>query len=144
MKKGLKIFLGISIPLVLATGGFLVYRNYRRKKEDDLTIEIGTVDWNKRQVPYTIKSNGKFDSSSISNWRKDLVGKGEQDVVSSGKNKTYETNLPNGFIIRGTSLGKQKFVKIIDFNSKTIKDYVGSNVNNDISTLNKNITNLFI
>lgn len=32
MKKGLKIFLGISIPLVLATGGVLVYRNYRRGK----------------------------------------------------------------------------------------------------------------
>lgn len=142
MKKGLKIFLGISIPLVLATGGFLVYRNYRRKKEDDLAIEIGAVDWTKRQVPYTFYANGKKVSSGISFWRADLVGK--PTMGSSNKNGLVENFLTNGTILTGTSLGETKTGKIIDFTSKTIRDYAGSDVDSDIKKTKQTLTNLFI
>ncbi len=144
METKFKFLIGVGITLAFATGGFFVYRNYRRKKEDDLTIDMGTVDWINRKVPYTVKLNGKFDSSSMSTWRKDLIGKGEQLVSSGLKNKIYETHLPNGFIVRGTSLDKPKFGKIVDFVSKTIKDYTGTNVDNDIASASETLKNLFI
>lgn len=144
MQKGLKIFLGISIPLVVLTGSFFIYKNYRSKKEDDLTIDIGTVDWKNRIVPTTYSINGEIFSKGSDIWRKDLVGKGERDNMSDGKNAFYQTDLSNGMILRGTSMGKQKFAKIIDFNSKTVKDYTGSNVSNDIASASEIVKNLFI
>ena len=76
--------------------------------------------------------------------RKDLVGKGEQLVSDGIKNKIYVTHLPNGYVVRGTSLDKQKFGKIVDFISKTVKDYVGTNTNNDIAAAGETLKNLFI
>jgi hypothetical protein len=138
-----KVLISIGAFVLLAGGSFLVYRNYRRKKEDDLTINIGTIDWAKREIPFTINVNGELFSKGSTVWRKDLVAKGERESASTGKDTIYETNLPNGFIIRGESLGKQKFAKIIDFTSKTVKDYNGSNVSKDISEASKTLANIF-
>lgn len=100
------------------------------------------MDWKNRVVPTNYSRNGDVFSEGAEIWRKDLVGKGERDNMSDGKNVFYQKDLPNGMILRGTSLGKQKFGKIIDFNSKTIKDYNGSNVNNDIAAANEVLKNI--
>ena len=143
METSKKVLIGIGAFVLLAGGSFLVYRNYIRKKEDDLTIEIGKVDWVNRTVPVKYKANGITYSTGTEQWRKDLVGKPERDIQGGLKDAIYQTDLLNGIILRGESLGKQKFAKIIDFTSKTVKDYNGSNVSKDISEASKTLYNLF-
>lgn len=142
MKLGYKILIGVGSALAVAGISFGIYRSVQSKKEDDLTIDIGTVDWAKRQVPYVYKNNGKPDGSGTEQWRADLVGKGEVNVVANKRNEYGSIHLPNGLIIFSKSLGTSKGAKIIDFNSKTVKDFTG-NASNAIAAATQTLTNLF-
>lgn len=142
MGTGLKIALWSGGILVAAGIGYGIYRSMRSKQEDDLTIDIGTVDWTNRKVPYSLKANGKNDGSGTASWRSDLVGKGETNKMANKRNEYGEVNLPNGLIIYAKSLGTDKAAKIIDFNSKTVKDFKG-NVSNAIAGAAQTLTNLF-
>lgn len=139
-----KIFLGLGITATAVGIGYAIHRSIRSKKEDDFDINIGTVDFTGRKVPYSISVKGKNqpELSSTASWRADLVGKGEVNGYGNKRNKFGEVHLPNGLIIFTRSLGTDKTAKIIDFNSKTVKDFKG-NVSNALAGATQTITNLF-
>ena len=145
MENKTKIF--IALGAVLAIGaGYGSYVFYRSKKEDDLKLEIGVVDWSNKMVPFSLYKNGKkmIDQTTV-NWTKDNYGKEYGYMATNDdKNEVHGINLPNGFILTAKSLGKIKSGKIIDFGSKTIKDYTGSNAVADIAKANEAIKNIFI
>ncbi len=145
METKTKIFIALGAMLAIGAG-YGSYVFYRSKKEDDLKLEIGVVDWNSKSVPFTLYKDGKKMMNEITiNWAKDNYGK-EFGFVSSSddKNEVNGINLPNGFILTAKSLGNIKSGKIIDFGSKTIKDYTGSNAVADIAKANEAIKNFFI
>lgn len=141
MEKGTKILIGTAVTLDVLALGFVGVRSYMRRKDNDLKISIGNIDWVNKKVPYNITNNGKFQESGTLFFRSDLVGKGEMPFTESLKDKFYQTFLNNGMIIRGTSNGNQKFAKIIDFNAKTVKDFNG-NVANALASAQATIKNL--
>ena len=145
METKFKILIGIGSTLVVGTGAVLGYRFWKSKQEDDLTLEIGTVDWERKIVPFKILNNGKVFIDEKINWTKDNLGKEFGYIKeSNGKNELWGSNLQNGLVLVAKSLGKNKSGKIIDFGSKTIKDYKGTNLVKDIAGANAAITNLFI
>ena len=142
MHIGFKITLGVLGAGTLFGIGYAIHRSIRSKKEDDLTVDIGTVDWANRKVPYIIKANGKTEISGITPWRSDLVGKGEVNGGGNQRNTFGEIHLTNGLVIYAKSLGSDKDAKIVDFVSKTVKPYKG-NASNAIAAAGQTLTNLF-
>jgi hypothetical protein len=145
METKFKVLIGIGSALVLGTTAYAIYKFMDNKKEDDLSLEIGTVDWASKKVPFKVLKNGKVIISETIDWTKDRLGK-EFGYTKSlkDKNQVWGANLQNGMVLTATSLGNNKSGKTIDFGSKTIKDYNGQSISKDIEGANKVITNLFI
>ncbi len=143
--KYIKILIGIGSALVVGTGAVLGYKFWKSKQEDDLTLQIGDVDWANRIVPFKILNNGKVFIDEKINWTKDNLGK-EFGYIKDpkGKNELWGSNVQNGLILVAKSLGKNKSGKIIDFNAKKIRDYGGENLVKDIADTNNLIKNFFI
>ncbi len=145
METKYKVLIGIGSALVVGTGAYFGYRFWDSKHEDNLTLEIGTVNWDTKTVPFKILNNGKVFIDEKINWTKDNLGKEFGYIKDKkGKNELYGSNLQNGLVLVAKSLGKNKSGKIIDFGSKTIKDYNGTNLVKDIAGANAAITNFFI
>ncbi len=144
METKFKVLIGIGSTLTVGTGVVLGYRFWKSKQEDNLSLEIGTVDWKNKIIPFKILNNGKVFIDEKINWTKDNLGKEFGYIKDSkGKNELWGSNLQNGLVLVAKSLGKNKSGKIIDFGSKTIKDYNGTNLSKDIAGANAAITNLF-
>lgn len=136
MHIGLKITLGVLGAGALFGIGYAIHRSIRSKKEDDLTLDIGTVDWANKIVPYTLKQGKQTISTSKAGWL--LPG-----TTDFGKNIIVQvTRLTNGLVIQASVNGDIKAGKTIDFNSKTVKDFTG-NVSNAIAGATQTLTNLF-
>ncbi len=144
MKIGAIIGLSVLGVATLATVGYFGF--VRPKKNDEFTIEVNTVNWANKKVPYKIKRNSPFASydvtSGTTSWRSDLVGKGKVNGVKNKNEEFGEVHLPGGLIIYANYKGKDMTAKIIDFNGKTIKDFKG-NISNAIAGASQTITNLF-
>lgn len=145
METKYKILIGLGSALVLGTAAFAIYKKIDSKKEDDLSLEIGTVDWTSKKVPFKVLRKGKVIINETVDWAKDRLGKEFGYTKSlNDKNQVWGANLQNGMVLTATSLGTNKSGKTIDFGSKTIKDYNGRSITKDIEGANKVITNFFI
>lgn len=145
METKTKILIVVGSLSVIGVSVFLGYRFSKSRREDDLSLEIGSVDWTNRIVPFKVLKDGKVIMNEIINWKKDNFGK-EFGYVNSNdkKNDVWGSNLPNGLVLVAKSLGKNKSGKIIDFNSKKIKEYSGDNLVKDIEGANQAIKNFMI
>ena len=145
METKTKVLIAIGSLSILGLSAFLGYKFWKSKKEDDLYLEIGSVDWANRIVPFKVLKDGKVIINETINWKKDNLGKEFGYINSSDKkNDVWGSNLPNGLVLVAKSLGKNKSGKIIDFNSKKVKEYYGENLVKDIESANQAIKNFII
>lgn len=117
MKKGILITLVILFVLIIV---FFFYINYMRRKADKLEIKLGNIDWDKRNVQYTILRGGKFDESGTAFHRADLVGRADMPSSSSGKNEKFERMEKDAMVLYGTSAGVPQYRTTINFSTRTI------------------------
>lgn len=110
--------------LVLASiTGFYIYRNMRRNTPDEITFKIVKIDG--KSVDYEYFFNGKKEGLGVAIWQPWKVKASAIENIDWGKNKISVTYLPNGVIFSSKSLGGSSNGKIVDFRTKTIKDYKG-------------------
>lgn len=109
------------------------------EKEDNLVLDVVYVDWANKKVSFKLSANGKIIMSEMIAWEKKELG-GEfgfipasNNASSQVKNEIFGANLPNGLVLVAKSLGVNKAGKIIDFNSKSVKEYNGANLVKDIA-----------
>src|SRR3990172_7861377 len=108
MNTGLKVTLWVAGGLAVGTVAFFGIRALMKPQEDDnLTLDIGTVDWTQRLVPYTLKQGKQTVTSGNALWQ--MPG----TSTFGNKVKVEVTKLTNGLVIQASHNGEVKSGKTI-------------------------------
>lgn len=159
MEKGTKVAIFFGTTITLGIVGYFVYRALKKPEPakpsldtkpaetNALSFDITNVDWNKKIVSFRILLGDKTYMSESVTWEPKNFG-GEFGFVGSPlyseKNKieVAGANLPKGLVLVVKNNGENKFGKIIDFNSKSVKDYNGKSIVGDIAAAQKVVSGL--
>jgi uncharacterized protein YodC (DUF2158 family) len=161
MDKGTKVLVFFGVTITIGVAGYFIYRALNKKSttklnvdnskqpqiNNELSFDITNVDWDKKIVSFQVLLGGKTYMSEKIAWEAKSFG-GEFGFVGSplysDKNKIeiVGANLPKGLVLVVKNNGENKFGKIIDFNSKTVKDYNGKNIVGDIAAAQKVLSGL--
>lgn len=161
MEKSTKVLIFFGTTITLGVAGYFIYRALTKdstKKlnpvdpkqpqvNNELSFDITNVDWDKKIVSFQVLLGGKTYMSEKVVWENKAFG-GEFGFVGSplysanNKIEIVGANLPKGLVLVVKNNGENKFGKIIDFNSKTVKDYNGKNIVGDIAAAQKVISGL--
>jgi hypothetical protein len=163
MKTSTKILIFIGSALTIGVAGYLIYRKVKSKpvdgakKTDDtkktekdkvnqtttqdvINLEIVNTDWVNRSVTFRVLLNNKTYMSEKIQWENKYTGSEFGFVGSPLYSPTNQieivgVNLTNGLILVVKSNNVIKAGKIVNFATKTVADYNGNNLTQDIAKM---------